>query len=62
MAAVDAIFRALVGRYGPAGSLWAERPELPRIPIRAWQVFNETNRNEVLSTVPVDWGIDGRAG
>ena len=41
--AVRALFAALVGRYGPAGSFWAERPDLPRLPIRAWQVFNEPN-------------------
>jgi hypothetical protein len=34
---------ALVARYGPRGSLWAERPELPRIPIREWQIWNEPN-------------------
>ena len=33
--------RALVERYGPAGTFWAERPELPRRPLRAWQVLNE---------------------
>lgn len=35
--------RALVGRYGPAGSLWAEHPELTARPIRAWQIWNEPN-------------------
>ena len=40
---VTRIFRALVERYGPRGSLWRERPELPRVPIRRWQVFNEPN-------------------
>ena len=35
--------RALVARYGPAGSLWAEHPDVPRQPIRAWQIWNEPN-------------------
>jgi len=35
--------RALVDRYGPRGSLWAERPDLPRRPIRTWQIWNEPN-------------------
>jgi hypothetical protein len=39
--AYAAYLRALVGRYGPRGSFWAERPNLPRAPIRAWQVWNE---------------------
>jgi hypothetical protein len=33
--------RALVARYGPRGSFWAEHPELSRRPVRAWQVWNE---------------------
>jgi polysaccharide biosynthesis protein PslG len=33
--------RALIARYGPAGSFWAERPDLPRRPIRNWQIWNE---------------------
>ena len=36
-----AFARALVERYGPDGYFWAERPELPRRPLRAWQVLNE---------------------
>jgi hypothetical protein len=34
---------ALVHRYGPRGSLWAEHREVPRMPIRDWQVWNEPN-------------------
>lgn len=33
----------LVRRYGPRGTLWAERPEVPRLPIRSWQIWNEPN-------------------
>jgi hypothetical protein len=33
--------RALVARYGPRGTFWAERPELPRRPLREWQIWNE---------------------
>lgn len=32
---------ALVARYGPGGSLWAERPDLPARPVRRWQLWNE---------------------
>jgi Beta-galactosidase len=35
--------QALVGRYGPNGSLWSERPDVPKVPIRSWQVWNEPN-------------------
>jgi hypothetical protein len=31
----------LVRRYGADGSFWRERPDLPRRPVRAWQVWNE---------------------
>jgi len=43
---------ALVARYGPQGSLWAERPELPRIPIRDWQIWNEPNITRYWSKQP----------
>lgn len=33
----------LVRRYGPRGSFWAERPDLPQYPITSWQVWNEPN-------------------
>jgi hypothetical protein len=32
---------ALVARYGSAGTFWTEHPELPRLPIRDWQFWNE---------------------
>jgi len=38
----------LARRYGPHGSLWAQRPALPRRPIGSWQVWNEPN-------LPVYW-------
>lgn len=31
----------LVERYGPDGTFWAEHPELPRRPLRDWQIWNE---------------------
>jgi hypothetical protein len=36
-----AYLRALIARYGPQGSFWAEHPELPARPLRTWQVWNE---------------------
>jgi hypothetical protein len=38
---IRAYARALVERYGPRGTLWSERPDLPRVPIRHWQFWNE---------------------
>jgi polysaccharide biosynthesis protein PslG len=35
--------KAAVLRYGPRGSFWAENPEVPKRPIRVWQVWNEEN-------------------
>jgi hypothetical protein len=43
---------ALVGRYGPSGSLWAEQPGLPRLPIRDWQIWNEPNLTRYWSSQP----------
>jgi hypothetical protein len=31
----------LVARYGPQGSFWAENPDVPRRPLREWQIWNE---------------------
>jgi hypothetical protein len=36
-----AFLTALVGRYGPSGSFWAENPAVPKLPIREWQIWNE---------------------
>ena len=33
----------LVLRYGPSGSFWEERTDLPQRPIRDWQIWNEPN-------------------
>jgi hypothetical protein len=33
--------KALVRRYGPNGTLWTEKPSLPKRPLRAWQIWNE---------------------
>ena len=38
--------RALVGRYGPDGSFWAENPDVPRRALRHWQIFNEPGRSK----------------
>jgi hypothetical protein len=43
---------ALVGRYGPQGSLWAEHPELPRVAIRDWQIWNEPNLTRYWTSQP----------
>jgi Glycosyl hydrolase catalytic core len=39
----SAFVAAAVSRYGPSGSFWAERPAVPRRPIRTWQIWNEEN-------------------
>jgi hypothetical protein len=38
-----AYLTALIGRYGPRGSFWRANPQLPRVPIRSWQIWNEPN-------------------
>ncbi|MEA2388962.1 MAG: polysaccharide biosynthesis protein PslG, partial [Thermoleophilaceae bacterium] len=40
-----AYLRALVVRYGPVGTFWAEHADLPMRPIRTWQIWNEPSRN-----------------
>jgi hypothetical protein len=31
----------LIRRYGPNGSFWTQAPEVPKRPIREWQIWNE---------------------
>ena len=33
--------KALIGRYGPSGSFWTENGDVPRRPVREWQLWNE---------------------
>ena len=35
--------KALVLRYGPGGSYWLAHPDVRRMPIRMWQIWNEPN-------------------
>jgi len=30
-------------RYGPRGRFWRENPELPKLPVRQWEIWNEEN-------------------
>jgi hypothetical protein len=45
-----AFLRSLVLRYGPTGSFWVERPDLPRRPLRDWQIWNEPHLGFYWST------------
>jgi hypothetical protein len=44
-----AFLNALVARYGPAGSFWGEHPDVPKRPLRVWQIWNEPQ-------LPYQWG------
>jgi polysaccharide biosynthesis protein PslG len=35
--------RTAAARYGSSGGFWAEHPDIPRLPIRDWQLWNEPN-------------------
>jgi hypothetical protein len=35
--------RAAELRYGPGGRFWGENPELPELPVRQWEIWNEEN-------------------
>jgi len=39
----QAFVRAAVARYGPGGSFWSVHPELPFVPMRTWEIWNEEN-------------------
>jgi hypothetical protein len=49
--------REAVARYGPTGTYWADNPEVPRRPIRTWQIWNEPNfMYFVAKPNPVEYG------
>jgi hypothetical protein len=35
--------RAFAARYGESGAFWDEHPELPRLPVAAYEIWNEPN-------------------
>ena len=47
-ASMAAFATALVRRYGRNGTLWSDHPELPKVPIYSWQIWNEPN-------IPIYW-------
>ena len=49
-----AYLRGLIDRYGPNGTFWVDHPELPKRPVRTWQIWNEPHLN-------VWWNTDGRS-
>jgi hypothetical protein len=54
--AYAAYLRALIGRYGPHGTFWAQNRSLRKRPIRAWQIWNEPSASYQW-TIPAtaDW-------
>lgn len=42
----------VVRRYGARGTFWRAHPGLPRVPVRAWQVWNEPNLRVYWPTGP----------
>jgi polysaccharide biosynthesis protein PslG len=45
---LGAFAAVLAKRYGPNGDFWAQHPDVPKVPIRSWQIWNEPN-------LPVYW-------
>jgi hypothetical protein len=42
----------LIDRYGPSGSFWKEHPDVPKRPIRSWQIWNEPDHLHYWSDQP----------
>ena len=51
-----AFLSALVHRYGSGGSFWQSHPNLPRVPIRMWQIWNEPHFTTYWSQQPFATG------
>ncbi|UGS37427.1 glycoside hydrolase 5 family protein [Capillimicrobium parvum] len=56
-----AFFTALIGRYGPNGTFWAEHPDIPARPQRTWEVWNEPNLQRYWSPSIVTGRASARA-
>jgi hypothetical protein len=46
--------RLLIGRYGPDGSFWDENEDVPKRPLRAWQLWNEPDHLHYWSDQPYE--------
>ena len=42
----------LVHRYGPDGTFWSQNPDVPKLPIRSWQIWNEPNLKAYWGRAP----------
>jgi hypothetical protein len=42
----------MVDRYGPDGTFWDEHTDVPKTPIRAWQIWNEQNSSTFFQPAP----------
>jgi Glycosyl hydrolase catalytic core len=51
-AAYARFLRLLIGRYGPDGSFWKQHADLPKRPIRSWQLWNEPDHLHYWSDQP----------
>jgi hypothetical protein len=47
-----AFLEALIGRYGPRGWFWREHRDVPKRPVRDWQIWNEPNHLAYWSDQP----------
>jgi hypothetical protein len=47
--------KKLVARYGPSGSFWTTRPDLPRVPLREYQIWNEVHLAFQWAARPHEW-------
>ena len=52
LAAWRDFLRAAVRRYGPDGSFWQDNPDVPKLAIRVWQMWNEQNSKTFYEPKP----------
>jgi hypothetical protein len=43
---------SVVARYGNGGTFWSDHPDIPRKPVKAWQIWNEQNSRAFFFTKP----------
>ncbi len=50
-----AFLKALVQRYGTNGIFWQQNPQIPKLPVEMWQVWNEPNVWAFWPQKPQPW-------
>ena len=52
LSAYAVAIKQMVRRYGPSGTYWSENPDIPKRPVKTWEVWNEQNLTSYWCPAP----------